>query len=212
VTKQVDPQVAPPPRRRRLPAAEARARILGAAQERLRDSGPQGLRLADVARDLGVTHQAILHHFESREGLLQELVRESFAELGRGLVEAFETRAGGQLEPRELLEQVFRTFDEGGHARVMAWLNLSGLSAPGDAPPDHLMRGIAEALEARRTELGAEPDFERTLFTALLVGIVAFGDSVVGEAMRGSAGFAGDAAVVDRFREWLAQLIVSQLA
>ena len=39
-------------KRRRLPAADARLRILDAAEKRLIESGPEGLRLAELAQEL----------------------------------------------------------------------------------------------------------------------------------------------------------------
>ena len=56
------------PKRRRLPADEAKTRILEAAQKRLTEGGPDAIRLQDLAADLGISHPAILHHFGSREG------------------------------------------------------------------------------------------------------------------------------------------------
>ncbi len=35
--------------------------------------GPAGLRLQEVAKAAGVSHPTILHHFGSREGLIQAL-------------------------------------------------------------------------------------------------------------------------------------------
>ncbi|MDO9127858.1 MAG: helix-turn-helix domain-containing protein, partial [Parvibaculum sp.] len=62
------------PKRVRRTAEEARRLILDAAEERLAKQGPEGLRLQDIARDVGISHPAILHHFESREGLVRALI------------------------------------------------------------------------------------------------------------------------------------------
>ena len=53
---------------------EARARILDAAGEQLRISGPSGLRLDPIAEELGVSRQALLHHFGTRDGLIAAVV------------------------------------------------------------------------------------------------------------------------------------------
>ncbi len=47
--------------------------ILEAAQASIARSGPAGLRLQEVAEAAGVSHPTILHHFESREGLIRAL-------------------------------------------------------------------------------------------------------------------------------------------
>ena len=54
------------------------------------------MRLQDVAADLGISHPAILHHFESREGLLQALALRAMEELNDGLVRDIES---DRLEP-----------------------------------------------------------------------------------------------------------------
>ena len=58
---------------RRTPE-EARRLILEAAQARIASTGPDGLRLQDIAADAGLSHPTILHHFGNREGLVRELV------------------------------------------------------------------------------------------------------------------------------------------
>ena len=59
------------PRAPRRTAEETRAAILDAAERRLKASGPASIRLQDVAAEAGISHPAVLHHFGSREGLVQ---------------------------------------------------------------------------------------------------------------------------------------------
>ena len=63
--------------RTRRSAPEARRAILEAAEKRLREGGPEAVRLQDLARDLGVSHPAILHHFGSREKLIRAVMRDA---------------------------------------------------------------------------------------------------------------------------------------
>ena len=76
-------------RLRRTPE-EARRLILDTAQALLASTGPQGLRLQDIAAAAGISHPLILHHFGSREGLVRALTREAAAELRDKLVAAME--------------------------------------------------------------------------------------------------------------------------
>lgn len=199
---------AEPRSRRRLPAVEARREILAAARERLLALGPRGVTLKDIAGDVGISHQAILHHFGSREGLLREVVGDALNELSTSLVAAFEQH-DGPLDARVLLDQVDEVFEGQGQARLMAWLLLDGLAPPDD--PGQI-REIARALDARRRDAGRDSDPEQTLFTVLLVGILAFGDAIVGESMRRSAGLGSDDAARARFRAWVRELVVDRLA
>ena len=50
-------------RRVRRTAEAARAAILEAAEKRLAEAGPAGIRLQGVAADVGVSHPTVLHHF-----------------------------------------------------------------------------------------------------------------------------------------------------
>src|SRR5690606_21428412 len=75
------PASKPAGKRIRRPAEEARRLILDAAEVRLAAQGPEGIRLQDIARDVGISHPAILHHFESREGLVRALIARTSKQL-----------------------------------------------------------------------------------------------------------------------------------
>ena len=53
-----------PKKRVRRTKEEAQRVILDAAEERLANGGPEALRLQDIAADVGISHPAILHHFD----------------------------------------------------------------------------------------------------------------------------------------------------
>ena len=82
-------------RRRRRSAPEARQAILRAAEKRLVEGGPEAVRVQLVAADVGVTDAAVHHHFGSREGLLEALLRFSGRRL-RDEVEEILARRGGR--------------------------------------------------------------------------------------------------------------------
>src|SRR5580704_8287440 len=52
---------------------QARRLILDAAQAAIARTGPEGLRLQDIAAAAGISHPLILHHFGSRGGLAQRM-------------------------------------------------------------------------------------------------------------------------------------------
>ena len=92
-----------PPRVRRT-AEEARRVILDAAEKRLREGGPEALRLQEIARDVGVSHPAILHHFQSRAGLTHALAERAMTRLEEDLREAL---SGSEGDGASILERVF---------------------------------------------------------------------------------------------------------
>src|SRR5262245_25119917 len=96
--------------RSRFSADEARSLIIAAAGKRLREVGPQGLRLEEIARDVGLSHPTVLHHFGSRDGLLAAVSAHELQSLERELLACFTDPASADLDPR--------TFTLGNLARV----------------------------------------------------------------------------------------------
>src|ERR1700733_7464843 len=105
---------------------DARERILAVAERMLGEVGPDGLRLQEIAREVGISHPAILHHFGSRQGLVQAVVERATASIEADIVASLSSEEG-ELDAAALIERVFRTFFDRGHARLIAWLSLSGV-------------------------------------------------------------------------------------
>jgi AcrR family transcriptional regulator len=200
---------APRPKRLRRSAEEAHEQILDAADKRLAEAGPRGIRLQEIAADVGVSHPTILHHFGSREGLVEAVVKRALAALGSKIVGVLSERAIDAGEGAELVRLVSATLGDRGHARLMAWLALEGRPA---ADPAKLLRGLGQAMHARRVaETGTEAPAEDTLFLVVLVSLAMFGEGVLGDAMFESAGLGGDPSARARFLEWLVRLIEQHL-
>lgn len=191
----------------RRSAEEAHEQILDAAAKRLSDAGPRGIRLQEIAGDVGVSHPTILHHFGSREGLVQAVVDRALAGLREKVVGIFLERPLGVGEGTELVRQIMATLGDEGHARLMAWLTLEG-RAPED--PARLLDALTRAMHARRVaETSTDAPVEDTLFMVMLVALALFGEGVLGEAVLDSAGLARDPGARDRFHAWLVRLIES---
>lgn len=173
------------------------------------EGGPSGIRLQELADDVGVSHPTILHHFGSREGLVQAVVQRALAGLNATIVGVLSERAIEAGEGAELVRMVAATLGDRGHARLMAWLALEGRT-PADAP--QLLHGLAHTMHARRVaETGTEAPLEDTLFLVLLVALALFGEGVLGEAMRKSAGLDEEPATRARFHAWLSRVIEQHL-
>ncbi|HVU04402.1 MAG TPA: TetR/AcrR family transcriptional regulator [Polyangiaceae bacterium] len=200
----------PPPRRRRT-AEEARAEILDAAERRLAELGPDGVRLQQIAADVGVSHPAILHHFESRERLLSEVVRRAIQRLEADIVQAIASKNEADEPPAlETIEAAHRVLVAKGHARVLAWLMLAGQTQEGGTG----VRTVAEVAHERRVRIEPNATFEDTLFRVLLAGLAMIGEAVAGPTLRAAARRPGepeDAQMPERFRAWLAKLLTTSL-
>ena len=195
------------PKRVRRVAEDARREILDAAEIKLRELGPAGIRLQQIAEEVGVSHPAILHHFGSREGLIRAVTGRAIERFEFDLIAAIAApTASGAPLGRDLIDRTFEVLVEGGHARVAAWLLLSG---EGNPPTESRIRAIAEAAHARRVTLPGEEaaTLEDTTFRLVLVSLVMFGEAIGGDAVRLGAGV-GDPGARERFRAWFANLVV----
>jgi AcrR family transcriptional regulator len=201
---------APPPSRRRRTAEEARASILDAAEQRLVQAGPGGIRLQEVAADVGVSHPTVLHHFGSREALVEAVVARALDSLSTGLLGAVRATTDEEDQTSVLLDAVFDTLVKGGHARAFLWLALSGYAPPMD---ELRIRAVAEAVHEVRITRRAKkrrspPVFEDTYFTVLLPALALLAMSVVEP---GDGGKDDEPCSPTRFRAWLAGLIHKHL-
>jgi len=71
----------------------ARDAILDAAEAIVVEVGPAGLRISAVAKRAGMAHPNIIHHFGSRDGLLNALAaNESANEQPSELLKPFQAR------------------------------------------------------------------------------------------------------------------------
>jgi AcrR family transcriptional regulator len=216
-TENVRTSKAAPPRKRRT-AEEARTAILDAAEQRLIASGPGGIRLQEVAADVGLSHPAVLHHFGSREGLTQAVVARALASLHTGLLTAVQEPEAGPDHIAALLDGVFDALVRGGHARAFLWLALSGYTSTLE---ELRVRPLAEAVhEVRRSNWSKArkrvPPFEDTYFTVLLPALALLALSVTGpegkqDGEKGPAKGEDDELGTRRFRRWLARLIHQHL-
>ena len=207
--------MAPPPKkaaskpRTRRTADEARTAILDAAERSLVASGPAGIRLQEVAADVGVSHPTVLHHFGSREGLVEAVVARAMQSLQAGLLDAVRTSPKGPDQVALLLERVYETMVQGGHARAFLWLALDGYAPTMEQLQ---VRSFAAAIhEIRRTEPGNEErSVEDTYFTVLLPALALLAMSVTARSADAKEA-EGEECGPRRFRAWLAKLLYEHL-
>lgn len=181
---------------RRTPE-KAQKLILAAAESELRERGPAGLRLQSVASRAGVSHPTVLHHFGSRDGLLQAVVTQGLERLTEDLIEALEAARASRPEPGVLLETMYEKIRSKGDLRLLAWILLSD-SDRATVPLERLI-----------DVLGRRAGRRRATFVVLLGALAALGDAVGGRAVFRSAGV--DAREARRFRTRLAQLATDEL-
>ena len=200
-----------PAARRRRDAASARAAILDAAEKRLVEAGPAGIRLQEVAADAGVSHPTVLHHFGSREALVNAVSTRALAAIHGRLVQAIGASSGEQAQLTKMLEDVYDALCATGYGRVLLWLALEGQSI--DATEVRLsdVIGAAHALRiSKHRDRGSAhvPPREDTAHAVVLTALALLGASVLGPRLFENAGLGPDPPAGVRFRAWLARVVL----
>ena len=123
--------------------AQVRAEVKEAALCQLAESGPAGLSIAAIGKQLGVSGPALYRYFASRDELLTELVIDAYDDLA-GTLRAAASDAPSQ-QPRAELEALARGYRSWALAQPHRYRLLYGPPLPGyDA---HAQR-LVEAAQA----------------------------------------------------------------
>jgi AcrR family transcriptional regulator len=199
--------------RKRRTAEDARAHILTVAERHLIEAGPSALRLQDLAAEVGISHPAILHHFGSREGLVTAVVERAIRKLQEDLMQAI-SGSDAKWAGRPLLDRVYETLATHGHARLMAWLLLSGYDPLDGAAIRTQWKQIIDVAHAARLAAakGATVSREDTAFTVLLSSLAIFAQALAGPSTFHAAGLGRSARAQTDWRAWLADLLAQHLA
>jgi len=206
VARRRSPSKELPATRRRLTGEEARTRIMDAALAHLRTEGVHAVTLAGLAKELDISHQAILHHFGSRDGLVAAVVKRAIDAFESELAGALRVIDGPLTASRVLLQRAFEVMADEGHGRLLAMLALSNES-PKDLTSFETSKPIAMVAKmAHALRLRDEPDatYRDTLFTVMLTAYVVLATSVFENAVTFGAGLEPSAKVSHEFREWFA--------
>lgn len=194
--------------RTRRTVEEARAAILDAAEEVVREVGPAGLRITAVAERAGMAHPNVLHHFGSRERLVRELTSRAVQRATDRVVRAMADSVTAEPEERvAALARVLDAMDEGDQGRLLAWLVISGRAGEFERP--NMEPLVAVAHEWRTAALGpASVDDTRRL--VLLSAMALVGDAVTGEGLVEGLGLGKGEKGRRAFRAWLAEFLLKQ--
>ncbi len=115
-------------RHRRSPEA-SRDNILAAAEAILLASGPQDLKLVEVAKGAGVANATVLHHFGSIDGVQTALMERMIRQLVDDVLSITVAEGQGAAFAGEGMRALFDAFEARGAARLAAWLALTGEAA-----------------------------------------------------------------------------------
>jgi AcrR family transcriptional regulator len=172
--------------RRRLSPDESRAAAIAAARELLLEDGPQAVTLKAVADKIGRTHANVLHHFGSAAGLQAELARSIAEEVTAAVAVSVERARQHETDAREIVDQTFDAFGDGGAGALAAWMILSGNR---DA-----LNPILDAIRALVTQLSISHEDHDVPDSTLWLVLLALGDSLLGGPIAQALGLERDTA------------------
>lgn len=198
---------------RRTPE-ESKALILESAAIRLREAGPEGLQLAEIAALAGISHPTVLHHFGSAEGLRNALAKKMVEKLLSDILAVLAEHDNLVPDDHTILFRVFQVLSDEGNARLLAWNMLKGIE-PEEGKEilqslfNQLIDGIASAvIQQSGGETSAEAAGKQARYIILLASLTAVGDGVAGPYISGLLGLEGEAATSE-FRDWFAERLLS---
>lgn len=207
------PRVTKAKPRRRLEAAAARELILDATEKQLVITGPGGIRLQEVAKEAGVSHPTVLHHFGSREALVRAVCERSIRAIHASLVQAIGASTGEEDQLAAMLDAVSHAVTRSGHARIVMWLALEGHGLSGSAVRlDPVIDATHELRRTRFREKGRRtPPKEDTAYAIVLATLAVLASAVIGPTILENAGLAADDAGQRKFRAWFARALRGHL-
>ena len=167
--------------------------------------GPAGMRLQEVAKAAGVSHPTILHHFGSREGLIQALNLKTIEHLKSVLLKVMSAAPSSSEDAIAPLFAAYR----GGLAQRMVWLMQSGTAAMGPAglPTLDEMVLALQALRERMAGPDVAIDIADTRAIVHLTTIAAFGDAILGKRLRRAPSTEDEIAERTRFETWFGEML-----
>ncbi len=185
---------------RRTPA-EARRLILDTAAGRLARHGIKGLNIADVARDAGITHATLLHHFGSADGMQRSLMTDMTAALLRDVLAALDDQSADDDDA--VVQALFGTLAKGGQANLIAWAAITeqDVGVDPEAPGGPTGQLFADLIDVLVAKLGGQR--ARAQRVVYLVATTALGAGLIGPTLPGMLGMSE--AETQAFPRWLAE-------
>jgi AcrR family transcriptional regulator len=126
--------------------AQVREEIKEAALRQLAQSGPAGISVNAIGKELGVTGPALYRYFAGRDDLLTELVIDAYTDLAAAL-EAAIAQTGGRA-PRRRFEAFARAYRAWAQAQPSRYRLLFGPPLPGyDAHAERLVDAAQSSMD-----------------------------------------------------------------
>ena len=172
-------------RLRRTPEA-VRSAALQAARSLLLKVGPEAITLPAVAKELGMAHGNITHHFGSVGAVHAALVDQMSQEFTTAIHGAVAQLRDENADPVDVVDAVFDAFSATGAGRLISWLastnNMDALEpwfATVSKAVKELSKGVPKPGEHRQTSVKQN---------ALVLLSAALGNALIGDRLHAAVG------------------------
>lgn len=180
--------------------------ILDAAEKIVVEVGPAGLRISAVARAARMAHPNIIHHFGSRDGLIEALAERVGARATDRITKAIGQALQAPKEDRvKAMTHILDVAYEGDAGKVAVWLHMSGAQSSLKAN----MHRIVEACHQLRQTIDGDAEYANTNRLVLLVTLALIGEVISGSGIKEALGFGSKEANRAHFRQWLAEMLLN---
>jgi AcrR family transcriptional regulator len=195
--------------------AETKQMLLKAARRRIAKHGPDGLKIADVARDAGVSHPLVLHHFGSRDGLVTELVNDVAERISGVLIKMMASSSADSPGFVPMLDRASADLSDEGYAELLVWALRE---RPEQVLPriEQILATLIDEGHALRvrylpTSLDAERLRSDTARIIVLSAIFLIGEGLIGQTLSRAGGIDDPAQVRALFAKLLALRLLPQI-
>ncbi len=185
---------------------QAQEAILDAAEELMVEVGPAGLRLSAVAKKAGMAHPNIIHHFGSRDGLINALAERVGLRATERISNAIKNATEAAPEDKATaMTQVLDTAYPGDEGKAAVWLHLSGA----ESSLKSNMEQIVELSHSLRQTIDSDANLDNTNRLVMLVTLALVGEVVSGPSIKGALGFGNNDNSRAHFRRWLTEILLN---
>lgn len=187
-------------------SGQAKTAILDAAEKLMIDVGPAGIRISAVAKLAGMAHPNIIHHFGSRDGLLEAIAKRVGEKATQRITEAIRQATQANREDKvAAMTHVLDVAYAGDQGRIAVWLHMSGA----ESSFKENMQNIVELSQSLRRSIDPQANLENTERLVMLVTLALVGEVVSGESVKEALGFDADKGSRANFRQWLAEILLN---
>lgn len=168
--------------------------------------GPAGLRISAVAKKASMAHPNIIHHFGSRQGLINALADRVGSQATERITQAITDALAAPVKDRvSAMTQVLDMAYPGDAGKAAIWLHLSG--AESDMKPN--MDKIVSLSHSLRQSIDPNAQMDNTSRLTLLVTLALVGEVVSGASVKEALGFGHDEQSRAHFRQWLTEILLN---